>query len=274
MRLNVQDQGITINESSVFQWFAFFGIEICFRSEIILAMEDKIEGQLSPEERALLVAAVCEVAVKPKVVLEVGTWLGGGSTLHILEALERNGEGRLWGIEADQSIYERMLQNLSRAAPVAMRRFTPLFGSSKIVIPRWLREQGAGCQIDLAFLDGGNRPGEQITEFNLIDPHIPVGGILMAHDAKVRKGKWLVPFVSRLDNWESKVHDSEVGLFYARKTALQPSASSLWSARRALLRMRLNPVEIAAAVVPSRICGLVLGLLPDSLSRRLSEGRN
>lgn len=237
-------------------------------------MEEKIDGQLSAVERGLLVSAVCSGPVKPKVVLEVGTWLGGGSTVHILEALERNGEGRLWGIEADRGTYEQMMKNLQRAAPKAVRRFTPLFGFSQEVIPRWLKEQGEGFQIDMAFLDGGNRPSEQITEFNLIDPLMPVGGILMTHDAKLRKGKWLVPFVSRLDNWESKLHDiSDEGLFHARKTALRPSEASLRSARMALLRMRLNPIEVTAAVVPSGLCGIVLRLVPYALSRRLSEGR-
>jgi len=138
-------------------------------------MKDQIDGQLNSVERGLIESAVSSGSVKPKVVLEVGTWLGGGSTIHILEALERNGEGQLWGIEADQGIYQQMIQNLRRAAPAAMRRFTPLFGFSQKVIPKWLKEQGEGFQIDLAFLDGGNRPSEQITEFNLIDPHIPVG---------------------------------------------------------------------------------------------------
>jgi len=237
-------------------------------------MNDKIEGQLNAAERGLIVSAVSSGPVKPKVVLEVGSWRGGGSTLHILEALEKNGEGRLWGIEADRTIYEQMIQNLNRAAPEAVHRFTPLFGYSQNVIPKWLREQGAGFQIDRVFLDGGNRPLEQITEFDLLDPHIPVGGLLMAHDAKLRKGKWMVPFVSRLDNCESKVHDiSEEGFFYATKTALHPSDSSLRSARMALLRMRLNPVEVAAAVTPSRVCRLALGLLPVAWSRRLSDGR-
>ena len=137
-------------------------------------MEEKIDGQLSPVERGLLVSAVSSGPVKPKAVLEVGTWLGGGSTLHILQALEGNGEGRLWGIEANRDIYEQMMQNLRRGAPAALHRFTPLFGFSQEVIPKWLEEQGKGFQLDMAFLDGGNRPGEQITEFNLIDPHIPV----------------------------------------------------------------------------------------------------
>ena len=60
---------------------------------------------------------------------------------------------------------------------------------------------------------------------------IPVGGQLMSHDAKVRKGRWLVPYISRLDNWESQLHDvSEYGLFYAKKIAAQPSSASLRAA--------------------------------------------
>jgi len=64
-------------------------VETGLRSVTILAMEVKIEGQLSPEERALLVSAVCSGDGKPNAVLEVGTWLGGGSTArpHALQIL-------------------------------------------------------------------------------------------------------------------------------------------------------------------------------------------
>jgi hypothetical protein len=129
-------------------------------------------------------------------------------------------------------------------------------------------------QIDAPFLDGGNRPWEQIMEFNLIGPRIPVGGILLSHDAKLRKGKWLMPFVSLLDNWECKLNDlSQEGLFQARKIAPHPSAASLKSARRRLLKLRLSPVEAAAAVIPGAVCGTVLRLLPSGFTRRLAEGR-
>jgi predicted O-methyltransferase YrrM len=233
-----------------------------------------IEGQLNARERRLLTEAIVGASPKPRVLLEVGTWLGGGSTLHILRALEQNGVGHLWGIEADRSVYERMLANLRAAAPEASERFTPLFGFSQAVIPRWLAEQRLPPSVDFVFLDGGNRPKEQIDEFRLLDPHIPVGGQLMAHDAKLRKGKWLVPYLSRLDNWRTKLHDvSDEGLLHARKTKAQPSPESLRLARGWLRRLRLNPVEIAAAVLPSRICGLCLQLMPQSLARRLSDGR-
>ena len=42
-----------------------------------------IEGQLSFAERRHIARALKEAEPKPKVCLEVGTWLGGGSTLHI-----------------------------------------------------------------------------------------------------------------------------------------------------------------------------------------------
>ena len=56
-----------------------------------------IEGQLNARERELLTRAILDAPKPPKVTLEVGTWLGGGSTLHILRALEKNGCGHLWG---------------------------------------------------------------------------------------------------------------------------------------------------------------------------------
>ena len=207
--------------------------------------------------------------------MEVGTWLGGGSTVHILRALENNNVGHLWGIEADRSIYERMIANISAAAPTASKRFSPLFGSSEEVIPAWLSGQDAHFKIDLAFLDGGNNPMEQVTEFLLLDPYVPVGGTVMAHDAKLRKGKWLVPYISCLDNWETLLHDvSTEGLFYARKIKDKPSLGALRKARFRLIRMRLAPSELAAALLPPKLCGWILRILPSRFSLALAEGRS
>lgn len=233
----------------------------------------EIAGQLNGAERAILSRAVLEASRPPRVVLEVGTWLGGGSTIHLLRALEQTGQGHLWGIEADQTIYNQMLANLRAAAPEAVNRFTAMFGFSTDVIPGWLQTLGDGARVDLVFLDGGNNPVEQIHEFHLLDPHIPVDGSLFAHDAKMRKGKWLTPYLSRLDNWRVTLHGaSEVGLLEARKLADRPSASSRRAARAELAKLRCNPIEIAAALLPSSVCGLALGLLPRRLARRLSDG--
>lgn len=233
-----------------------------------------IDGQLNATERSLLAAPLLAAPERDWRVLEVGTWLGGGSTLTFLQTLQRNGRGRLWGIEADRSIYDRMRANLQATVPEAVPRFTPLFGFSQAVIPHWLAEQPSDFMVDLAFLDGGNNPREQITEFELLAPRIPVGGHLFAHDAKLRKGKWLGPFLRALDNWESTLHDvSDEGLLQARKLAAAPSPASLRAARGRLFRLQLEPQEIAAALVPRRVCGWLFSLLPERMVRRIADGR-
>ncbi|HUB67907.1 MAG TPA: class I SAM-dependent methyltransferase [Candidatus Methylacidiphilales bacterium] len=139
-----------------------------------------IEGQLNPEERRLLANAILQAPKKPEVVVEVGTWLGGGSTLAFLRALHENGTGHLWGVEADYDVYDRMMANLNSLGPEIMGRFTPLFGFSEEVLPRWIAGQKKPFQIDVAFLDGGNRPLEQIREFEILDPYFPVGAHLFS----------------------------------------------------------------------------------------------
>jgi hypothetical protein len=221
----------------------------------------------------VLTEAIVQAARPPQIVLEVGTWLGGGSTLHILQALETNGCGHLWGIEADRAIYEKMIANIASAVPQAQGRFTPLFGLSQDVIPQWLESLGPAPQVDFAFLDGGDQPAEQVTEFALLDPHMPVGSQLMAHDAKMRKGKWFVPFLGRLDHWRSQVHDSsEVGLLTAEKIALEPSPASRAAAQATLRSLRHQPIEIVARLLPGSLKGHVLRLLPRFIFRRLMRG--
>jgi predicted O-methyltransferase YrrM len=233
---------------------------------------DAIEGQLNAAERGFITATILNAPQKPQMAMEVGTWLGGGSTLHILRALEKNGAGHLYGIEAVSSIYQRMIENIQKAAPEATNRFTPVFGYSDEAIPALLGKQPPEFKVDFVFLDGGNNPMEQITEFRLLDKHIPVGGQLLAHDARKRKGKFLVPYLRLLDNWETQMHDfSEMGLFYAKKTKLSPSPAALQAAGKKLRQLRLEPKEAVSAILPSWLCVIILKLLPRRLAHSLGE---
>ena len=54
-----------------------------------MLFHQNIVGQMMPQERKFLFDAVFEC--KPKTVLEVGTWRGGGSTLQIIQALNMFG---------------------------------------------------------------------------------------------------------------------------------------------------------------------------------------
>jgi predicted O-methyltransferase YrrM len=254
--------------------FPFDVIAAVRQAEKVEMPTPQIEGQLNSTERRLLTEALTQCAEKPRVVVEVGTWFGGGSTLHILQALEKNGVGHLWGVEMERSVYDQMLANIRAAAPEFEHRFTPLFGCSQDVLRQWTSEQGPGLRVDFAFLDGGNNPREQIDEFRLLDPFIPVGGQIMAHDANGRKGRWLVPYVSGLDNWQAHLHQvSDEGLFYAKKIGARPSASSLKKVKWQLFFMECNPVEIAATLLPAKVCLFALRLMPRRLARRVAEGR-
>ncbi len=231
-----------------------------------------MEGQLNPKERAIITGWV--ELLKPERALEVGTWLGGGSTLHILKALESNGRGHLWGVEASQSIYERMIANISSAGPELVNRFTPILGFSQQVIPDFLAKLGNENEIGIVFLDGGDNPMEQVEEFQLLMNNIPVGGVLLSHDAKLRKGKWLVPYVNAYDNWECKLHDvSEEGLFEARKIAIQPSNESVKNAAKKLSSLQREPQEWIGKKIPSCLIDFIAKILPRKLLYSITQGR-
>jgi predicted O-methyltransferase YrrM len=233
----------------------------------------EIQGQLSPGERELLTSALTGASKKPERVLEVGTWLGGGSTLHLLRALQQNGAGHLWGIEYDRSIYDQMIANIRAAIPEALDRFTPLFGRSEEVIPQWLSSLPPGATIDFAFLDGGDHPNEQVAEFDLLDPVMPVGAELMAHDALMRKGRWFVPYLRALDHWQTEMLTlSEVGLLRAKKIASQPSGASREAASRVLAKVRRGFTETVARILPPALRRIIARLLPARVMKRLMHG--
>ena len=230
-----------------------------------------MEGQLNEKERNIITRWVREL--EPETAVEIGTWLGGGSTLHILRALESNGRGHLWGVEASKDIYDRMVANIRSAGEELMARFTPLFGFSQQVIPRFIREQ-EGIEIGLVFLDGGDNPMEQVDEFKLLHASVPVGGVLLSHDAKLRKGKWLVPYVKAHDNWECVLHDvSDEGLFEARKIRAAPSPMSKRNSEAVLRSLRKEPAELVARYIPASLIRVFLRLLPKKVVLSLTQGR-
>lgn len=168
-------------------------------------------------------------------------------------------------------MFAEMKANIASVDPGYFAFFEPITGFSQQVIPSLLTRYS---RFDLAFLDGGNNPREQIEEFELLKDTIPVGGFLFSHDANLRKGYWFVPYISQLDNWRVTIHHaSEEGLLEAEKIGPEPSPASLKRARNTLRMKRLSPVELATLLFPSNFKGFVLQLLPLKLRRRIGEGR-
>jgi len=228
-----------------------------------------IESQLHPAEKNIFSARVS--AMPACTILEIGTYKGGGSTLTFLETLKRKGAGKLIGIEADPNVFAEMKANINSVDPGYFSFFEPISGFSQRMIPDLLTRYP---RLDLAFLDGGNNPREQIEEFELLKEAIPVGGYIFSHDANLRKGHWFVPYISELDNWRVTIHQaSEEGLLEAEKIGESPSAASLKKAQRVLWRRMLSPIEVATLLFPSSFKGFVLNLLPLKIRRRIGEGR-
>jgi predicted O-methyltransferase YrrM len=230
-----------------------------------------IESQLNAQEKEILRKATSELHAP--VIIEIGTFKGGGSTLTFLEELYLKQSGRLYGIEASSDIFTEMKFNIMSVNPGYMDFFEPICGFSQNVLPNLLHKLGG--KIDLAFLDGGNNPLEQIVEFQIIASAIPLGCKIFAHDANLRKGKWFRPYIQLLDNWDVQVHQvSEEGLLEAKKMRAEPSARSQKEADRFLFSKKFSPMETVGRILPSKLNKLLLNLLPVRLRRRIGEGRN
>lgn len=233
-----------------------------------------VDGQLNDRERDLIRKYLVMGETPPMVALEVGTWLGGGSTMVILKEFSRAGAGHLWGVEADEGIYERMVANIRGALPEGLDHFTPLFGLSQKKLPEWIALRGSAPDIDFVFLDGGDSPREQIDEFHLLDPFLKVGGRILSHDANFRKGKWFVPYIKALDNYRTTLYQvSDEGLLAAVKVAPKPSEASRKQAAEILRKCRREPVEMLGHLTPRWVINLAAHLLPRSIIRRLGQGR-
>ncbi len=230
-----------------------------------------LEGQLNSAERNLILEAVTSLLPEKPICLEVGTYKGGGSTLHILTALAR-GDGILFGIEASKSIYQEMKTSLLLHQPELCRRFVPVCGFSQQVIPS-LVDAGRLPKVNFAFLDGGNNPLEQIEEFFILDPLMPIGSVLMSHDAFLRKGKFLRRVLPQLDNWKIEILPiSTEGLLVATKVASQPTNS--FKARLVLFLCRLTPLELAARLSPYWLRSALFRVLPRKLAAWIADGRS
>jgi len=158
-----------------------------------------VPGQLWYADRKLLYSMIR--AYKPKIVFEVGTWYGGGSTYFIGQALYENGFGVLFTIEADPAIYHAAKENynshLSHLLPYV--RFH--HGISTEVYPDLLREIG---RVEAVFLDGAPDPRQTLSEFRMFEPYLPNGSILLAHDWDNEKMELLRLYIEASREWVVK----------------------------------------------------------------------
>jgi predicted O-methyltransferase YrrM len=144
-------------------------------------------GQMKLEERKAMYELVC--AEKPKRLLEIGTWMGGGST-YILSSAAATYGGHLDTVEEldhlhryARGVYHTTLHHL-------LPFVTFHHGPSLAILPGLLRLHGG---YDFVLLDGAEDSEQTWREFRMLVPFIRPDSLLACHDwgtlkmAKLRK---------------------------------------------------------------------------------------
>jgi hypothetical protein len=176
-----------------------------------------LPGQMWFEDRRVLYDVVRRV--RPKVCFEVGTWLGGGSTLVIARALQKNGFGHLHTIETDDWAYPRAVESYDRFAPQLKLLVTFHHGDYREIFPGLIDEAGT---VDFFVLDGAEDGQETLEQFHFFDAHSHPGTELFAHDWATEKARLVRPELETSRTWqilEVAGQPKSVGLAVARKVA-------------------------------------------------------
>ncbi|MEM3465490.1 MAG: class I SAM-dependent methyltransferase [Candidatus Jordarchaeales archaeon] len=119
--------------------------------------------------------------VKPKVVVETGVGAGVSSTV-ILRGLEKNGEGRLYSVDAGLKSFDGISlpenKPIGFLAPEDLRkRWTLILGFSREVLPSLLDKLKI---IDFFFHDSEHTYQNMKFEYTVAYKHLSTGGILVS----------------------------------------------------------------------------------------------
>ncbi len=135
---------------------------------------------------------------RPTTVFEVGTWEGGGSTFFIAEALYRNGRGILYTSEIDRARYGQAVASYETHLPHLLPHVRFHHGASLDVYPKVLSEVGS---VDAVLLDGEQDATKTVEEFEMFEPFMDPGSILLMHDWGNEKMRLLKARLGSSERW-------------------------------------------------------------------------
>jgi predicted O-methyltransferase YrrM len=135
-------------------------------------------GNVPIETEAKFLYALCR-ASKPQKVVETGPGTGISSSF-ILKALEDNGRGEMWSIEAGVLRISPLGLKFGQFVPENLRgRWHLIMGESKKLLPELLNELK---EVDLFFHDSDHSYLNMKWEFDQGWPFVRLGGLLAADD--------------------------------------------------------------------------------------------
>jgi predicted O-methyltransferase YrrM len=155
-----------------------------------------VPGQMWYADRKALYETIRRY--KPLIVCESGTWLGGGSTYFIAQALRDNGKGVLYTTESNAEFYAAAIQSYEHSLS-RLRPFVDFhFGTSAQIYPSLLEKIG---MVDAVLLDGAEDAQETMDEFQMFELFLSPNAIVMAHDWNTDKMLLLRPLLENAAQW-------------------------------------------------------------------------
>lgn len=163
-----------------------------------------MEGQMTAHERTFLNKAVYERLKNETngIVLEVGTWKGGGSTLQISTALNSINNGHiLHTCETDVALYTQAVESYSNH--VLGKHIVFHNKPSTVVIGQLISENKIP---KFVFFDGPEDSRTNLDDFIKLDAHLPSGTQFCMHDWDLdglisTKARLLRPYLEKSENW-------------------------------------------------------------------------
>ena len=156
----------------------------------------RIRGQMWYAERKLLYKTIRKY--QPDVVCESGTWMGGGSTLFIAQALHDNGHGVLHTTEISPEFHHSAQENYRRHLRHLLPHVQFHLGDSTDIYAELLPSLQ---RVDVLLLDGAEDAEQTWREFTLFEPFLSPDAILMTHDWNTDKMARVRPHLTSAVEW-------------------------------------------------------------------------
>ncbi len=155
-----------------------------------------VPGQMWFEERRVLYELVRRV--RPERCFEIGTWMGGGSTLVIARALRDNGTGTLHTIEVLPDVHGQATAFYDQHLP-ELRPFVDFhLGDYRDVFPALVADGG----VDFFVLDGAEDAQQNLEQLSFFDERSHPGTALFAHDWESEKARLVRPELEGSERWQ------------------------------------------------------------------------
>jgi len=157
---------------------------------------DSMQGQMRPEERRAMYNIV--VDRKPSLMIEIGTWKGGGST-YILGCAAHEYGGHIHTIEANKDFHASALRLFDSRMQILLPYIDFHLGFSQDVLPDILNKNE---KIDFILFDGAEDPDQTVLEYEMVEKHLKKGAVMAFHDWKTSKTAKIKGVLANDPSWK------------------------------------------------------------------------